>query len=216
MVRVTGTVAIAVIAFGFMPGAHASSMGWTWQRSGDIQQPVEQESPNFFFCGGSAGPLNCAFDPSTWVTNPTGCAWDVDDYTDLLGANAIAKDQTVSTSVCAVADGYDNYGFDNHPVQTVTTASTDALVVTLASDNGSSFTAIPQYDKASRAWTYRICTVDRTPGPYPVIDGSNGGTGIVVNWTLTITNASGQPQRKVTSMLQLGGWGLFDTGCPAP
>ena len=211
--RLLGVAVIAVVAIGFAPVAHAASTGWTWQRRDDIQQPVEQQSPNFFDCGGSLGPVYCAFEPSTWVGNPTSCIWDVDDYIDMFGSGTLAKDQAVSTTVCAIADGYDNFAVDNHPVEVLTTSGTDALLVTLTSDNGVTFTATPQYDKVNRGWTYRICTADATPGPYPVIDGSNGGTGVVVNWTLTVTNLSGQPQRKTTSVLQTGGFGLYTTGC---
>ena len=192
----------------------AGSTSWGWQQAQNIQQPVEQQSPNFFFCGGALGPVNCAFDPSTWVSNPTGCVWDMDDYIDVSGNGDLPKGQTMSTTTCAVADGFDNYGNDNHPVEVLVTAPTNALTVTLVNDFGVSFTATPVYSRAARAWQFQICTRDTTPGPFPVIDGSNGGTGTIVNWPRSVTNDSNQTLRRARAVFDIGGYGLYDTGCP--
>ena len=203
-----------------MPAADAGpQQGWTWQRTTYIHQPVEQESPNFFNCAGAWGGASggtCAPDESTWVTNPTGCVWDVDDSYAWAGSSDLAKGTSQSATACAVADQYDNFAGDDHSVQAVVSAPSGALAVTVTSDQGDAYTATPVYDKASRAWVYRVCELDLTPGPYPTIDGSNGGTGTVVNWTITVTNNTGQAVKRVTAILQLGLQvaGQYSTGCP--
>src|SRR3954453_7608727 len=124
------TILIALTAFA--PRAQAKP-GWWWNRVDNLQDPVEQESPNFFFCGGSAGPINCAFDPSTWVDNPTPCAWDVDDHIDISGSATLPRKATVTASFCTMSDGYDNYGGDDHSVEVAVGAPVDSLTVRLTS-----------------------------------------------------------------------------------
>jgi hypothetical protein len=195
----------------FAPRAQAKP-GWWWNRVDNLQDPVEQESPNFFFCGGSAGPVNCAFDPSTWVVNPTPCAWDVDDHIDISGSATLPRKTTTTASFCTMSDGFDNYGGDDHSVEVLVGAPVDNFTVTLTSSRGFSTAASPTYEQGQ--WTYRICTFDRTPGPYDVIDGSNGGTGLRTDWTLSVTNP-GQQQGKVGAILQTGFTGIYATGCPS-
>jgi hypothetical protein len=55
-----------------------------------------------------------------------------------------------------------------------------------------------------RTYRYGVCFLDRRPGPYPPIEGSNGGTGIPVTYTVTITNEGGRAVRDVFAELRAG------------
>jgi len=89
------------------------------------------------------------------------------------------------------------------------------LQITLSNDHGISISATPSRN-SDKTYNYMLCTKDTTPGPYPVIEGSNGGTGIVVPWTMTITNQTAKTIRSITALLQTGpqGSSIYSTGCP--
>jgi hypothetical protein len=172
----------------------------------DIQNPVEQQSPNYFYCGGTIGPINCAFDPSTWVNNHTGCAWDVDDvYSDLASSGLVRANSTATDSHCLITDGR-----VFHKIQIMVQAPTSALTVKLENTAGLSWT-VPAV-KAGSAYKYALCVSDDTPGPYIVIDGSNGGTGRLVNYTLSITNATKRDVKSIMAEYQIG-HGSFAVTC---
>jgi len=172
----------------------------------DLQNPVEQQSPNFmqYDCGSNGTPTNRGCDPSTWVNNPTSCVWDVDDYIDVTGYGTL--NGTASGSLCIVADGLNYIGGDNHPIQVRVTAQSQNLVVTLKNDQGVSVVAGRPTPFAGGTgggnWAYTICTSDLTSGPYATIADSNGGTGRIVNYTLTVSSA--KKTNGVFAVLQAG------------
>lgn len=171
----------------------------------EIQQPVEQESPNFFACMVDPS-VTC--DPSTWVYNPTTCVWDVDDGVDwIAGAAPLVVGATVTVSDCLIADGL--FSFGHHHVQASVSATSPDLAVTMTNDAGFSIpaTRIAQ----GSGWQYRICSYDSTLGPYQTIPDSNGGFGRIVNYTLTIHN-EGRKVRSATGVFVLG-LSAFDMGC---
>lgn len=161
-----------------------------------LQYPVEQESPNYFYnnCGGNPSNPNC--DPSTWVNNPTDCAWDVDDsiYWEAYNRHGmgLSTGSTTSISLCIIADGYDNYWGDNHTVLTTIQATKDpGITATITNNQGFNQELVRSGSQNNYSWSF--CTVDLTgfPNPpawYPLIDNSNSGTGIPVVYTLTIQN----------------------------
>jgi len=163
----------------------------------DYQPVVEQQSPNFFHapCSGGAGD-GC--DPSTWVVNPlrsAPCAWDVDDhFVYSAGSGYVEAGTSASVSVCVVADANDNYGGDDHMLKASVWAPTPNLTVTLADDQGVSLTLAPVPDGNGYRWD--ACRVDHTAGPFHEIPGSNGGVGLLVWHTLTVT----APDRTVRSV----------------
>lgn len=191
-------VAGVVLAIGatLLHPANAGNAGLVFTQDWvQIQQPVEQQSPDFF-----GGP---GTHPETWVTNPTPCDWDVDDAQSWAGSGAIAANASVSTSLCVVSDGL--YSFAHYEVaQASIHASTDRLVVTLSNDQGQSW-LVPAAP-SGHDFNYVLCLAQLRPGPYPTIDGSNGGYGIRVTYTLTITT-TGHAARGVNAVLQSVGNG---------
>ncbi|HSX23496.1 MAG TPA: hypothetical protein VLE74_00115 [Candidatus Saccharimonadales bacterium] len=183
---------------------------------GDIQYPVEQESPNFFFCGGSQGPIKCAFDQSTWVRNPTSCVWDVDDYIDRSGTGNVAGGTTATDTTCLIADSYTNYGGDRKTIEVNISSSSSNLQVSLVNSNGVKWAATPVAQK--RGYLYALCIKDPTAGSmtFPVLANSNGGTGQRVDYTLSIYNPN-KTTRSVNAGEQLtgAGPGLYSFTCPA-
>lgn len=158
------------------------------QQGGDIQYPVEQQSPGFFY----------QQDWSTqgeWVKNPTAqaanpCAWDVDDQIYYSASGKLAPGASVSGTLCVVADQYDNFGGDDHLFMVKASNSTPDVTISLSSDQGFSTTLTPT--KVGKSYEWKMCKVDHTPGPYAAVEGSNGGTGTFVKYTVTVTNTSRQ------------------------
>jgi hypothetical protein len=175
--------------------------GATWS----LNDPVEQESPNFFYCGGSLGPLWCDFDPSTWVTNPTGCAWDVDDILVRRGYGDLASGDTASDSICLIADSHINFGGDPHIIDVWLVAPMDSLEVTVTNTAGVTWVLTPVERKHD--YLYGACfydTVAQRDQTYPVVPDSNGGTGTRVDYRLTVTNP-GRTVRSVTAYEEVRG-----------
>jgi hypothetical protein len=165
------------------------------------QQPVEQQSPGF--------PTS---DPTTWVTNPLDCDWDVDDETTWFGQGTVEAGTPSVTTTCVVADGADNVSMDSHAVQAHVLSASNNLTVTLTNSQGVSWTAVPTVSKTGAEW--KFCVIDPTrAGVYPVIPGSNGGTGIQVFYTLTIA-ATNRTARSVTAAYQTGGMTPAYNICP--
>ncbi len=178
---------------------------------GPLQYPVEQESPNFFQCGGSLGPVYCPFDPSTWVSNPTNCAWDIDDVTTAAsGPGAQYLDAGVSTrgSLCVVSDGHYNFSGDPHAIFAGVGSPKPSLVVTVANDQGQSWTVQPVHSSYDHMYHYNWCHLDRYPYPvswYPVIPNSNGGIGVVVTYTMTVSNPTSRQVKGVYAGMHTDG-----------
>lgn len=156
---------------------------------GQVNDPVEQQSPNFFRCKHEPPLEPC--DSRTWVVNPLGgvpCAWDVDDHFIHQGYGYVEAGGRVRGSMCVVADQYDNFGGDDHMLFASVYAPEDSLTVTLTNDRGVARPLEPVPDGNGYRWY--VCHVDHTPGPYPEIPDSNGGTGLPVTYTLDVVAGS--------------------------
>jgi hypothetical protein len=149
---------------------------------------------------------------------PLSCNWDVDDWSRFEAYGTQPKGATSSVSTCVVADGYENYGGDNHRISVKVYAATPGMTVTLTNSQGLSWSMIPVYDSSLHLYLWTMCIFDRTgyPNPidwYPVIAGSNGGTGIPVTYTLTLT-AGDRDVRKVAAIFIDGSEGNTHWTCP--
>lgn len=175
-------------------GQQPLALSLSWNQTGTVEQ---QSCPS----GGPAWP-DC--DPATWVNNPTGsllngpCAWDVDDNFDFDGFGYVDAGTTRSGVRCVVADAYNNWGGDDHMLFATVNAPANTLTVTLSNDQGVSLPMAPVVNGSG--YRYYVCHVDHTPGPYPTIAGSNGGTGTVVTYTLSVT-AGAHAVRSVSASL---------------
>jgi len=175
------------------------------------QNPVEQESPNFFYvCGNNpTAPPPC--DPSTWVTNPTACDWDVDDMTVLQGFGDLAAGASGAGSMCMVADGVCCFGGDPHRFEVSVAADVATLNVRLTSSQG--FSASATVAPEGHGFRYLVCARDPAAPPFQTIPDSNGGTGRVDTWTVSISNPSTHTVRGIYAMLQTGFTGPFASLC---
>ena len=143
------------------------------------QDPVEQESPNFFDNNCGFNPANPACDPSTWVTNPTDCTWDVDDSTADMGFGYLTG--TVTDSLCVVADEYDNFGGDDKRIEARVYAPANTLTVTFQGQS-----VIPVVSGSGFEWLACVHEHETVFGPIPV---SNGGTGRILTFDLMVSAA---------------------------
>jgi hypothetical protein len=167
---------------GFALRSYAAT--WGYERSPDLQNPVEQAMPN----GSNA---TCTPDPGTvCIVNPTNCAWDIDDSIYRVGNGSLNANTSFSDTQCVMADGYGSS--DHHAMAFLTTSPSKDLKVTVTNSQGMSWTASPVVNSNSnRNWDYRLCIMDDTRlGAYPPVEGSNGGNATPVDYTYTITAGS--------------------------
>jgi len=180
----------------------------------DHQYVVEQQSPLFFFSNCGIYPLLPECDPAVNVVNPTECGWDVDDFTDFTAFGSLAGGETASQSLCVIEDGFNNYGGDTHSVQVLVTSSSPGLEVTLSNTFNGAARGAPA--PSGKEYQYLLCVLDPTAGGYAEIPGSHGGTGLRVDYTLTIRNPKRQ-QAKVRAFFQMQSWwGVGNLSIPCP
>ena len=206
---------VGAVALFISLAAPASKGGKTYLTSlapsfQDLQYPVEQESPNFFNCGGSIGPIHCPFDQSTWVNNPTDCVWDVDDGIQHQSIGTFKGGSTVTDTACLVDDGL--VGFGHRHAEVNVAASSPGLKITLSNDKGFSQTAIP-VQQTKNSYLYLLCIYDDTAGPYPTIADSNNGYGVEVNYTLTAVNPSNHDYGSTAMLFSVGIDRKISSGC---
>lgn len=136
-----------------------------------LQQPVEQQTP-----GGATQP-----DRSLWVTNPTGCLWDTDDWLEARLSGKWAKGETRTYTDCVVADN------DRHVARLELSAGLTGSI-TIDGVNVGLCGATPWYG-------------DPEYLALPEVEGSNGGHGRIVQVTWTVTNPG--HTRKGTAFLRI-------------
>lgn len=167
------------------------------------QNYIEQQSPDYY--------SGVRLFPETWVKNPWSgttreCGWDVDDAHADVASGTLPAGEKIATSYCIVGDGFNSFGGDNHRVEAYVLGEA-GLTVRLTSDRGYSETAV------FSGGSYLICHVENMPGPYPVVDGSNGGTGLRETYTLTVENPTSRKSRGVWAMLQTGFNTIYAVPC---
>lgn len=135
------------------------------------------------------------------VVNSDGCLWDIDDNWRMGDGGNLGAGEVASASQCLVADGA--YHLTGVSVE----ALSPQLKVTVGYEpQAVVFTLTPeQIDR--RLWRYLGCVTGPLYGNWPalpVIEGSNGGHGLVTTVTVTVENLSDRPARDVAAMLELG------------
>jgi len=193
--------------------------------SGNIQDPVEQLSPDWDYASNVYNMWRCTHDGTeqdmadgtgtehadSCVHNPTRCVWDDDDHDLSAGSGYLATGATTRATICSIADGADNTGGDDKTAEAWVYSPQRTLAVTMTDTRGHSWTAVPIANK--NGWDYLICIREQEPGPFPLIDGSNGGTGIRIDYTLTVT--ASRKTNGIAAYLQT--WGFVRdllTPCP--
>jgi hypothetical protein len=196
------TIAIAVLAavmllplaatanpqpFAFSPGTSSIS-----------RSCVEQESD----------PPDCS---GAVVTNPTVCVWTVDQQFSDVALGRLSAGTSGSDHLCLISDGVLNYSGEPHWVEVSIFANSPDLTVTLSDSAGQAWTARPS-PGASKTWTYALCEPGALLSSYPIIPNSNGGTGVQVDYTVTVAN----PTAHTTITVVGGGWVIGGTGLEFP
>ena len=194
---------------------------WTWTQTWQvIQQPVEQESPDFCDpttnqCSGARCTISGT---DTCVYNPTNCGWDSDDSEQWQGFGTVVKNESHSLSWCVIADGYDGAGGDQHRIQARIFSQTPDVTISFTNDYGVSYPQpVPILSGKNFIWLYceRDITDQGKPiSYYPVIPNSNGGTGEIVNYTLNVTTGAIKGSASLQVNTSAGNSGPNDLGCP--
>ena len=98
-----------------------------------LQNPVEQQSPDFFF-----GP---GISPQTWVYNLTGCVWDVDDNQVRYDTDGyVEPGVSVEDTLCVNAD-WAGFNYSGHLAGVSLWSGSADLLVTISFSPGGYFTA---------------------------------------------------------------------------
>jgi hypothetical protein len=165
-----------------------SAVSLTFQQgplNDNIQQPVEQQSPDFFF-----GP---GIHPETWVNNPTGCVWDADDELERqsVGRQYLDPGVTVNDQLCMIAD-WAGYSYGGHHAGVHFSSNSPNIAVSITFAPGWTFTVPGVFDPVTRNYDYNGCQrapwyIEGDLALQPILN-SNGGVGVPTKVKLTITN----------------------------
>ena len=144
-------------------------------------------------------------DTSGWVHNTTGCIWNDADQRFRRGDGNLAANVTKTDSMCLVADGVSNTFFP-HVVQVNIYAPSNSLTVLLSNSDGDVWQAGPSV-KSGNQRLWKICVVDPVATRYsvwPEVPDTNGGVGLITNYTLQIDN-SAKTTRNIVAFWQMAG-----------
>lgn len=170
---------------------------------------VEQQSPAVFNHQSPESWLD--FCPEECVKNITTCNWDVDDHEDYHAGGTLQANTTISITDCIVWDGAYNWAH-YEKIQAHVHGKTAGWSAELTNSLGESWPLEPVYDSAQRNYSATVCLSIRRDHPvdgYPEIPGTNGGRGIPVDYTLSMTGGT-RAVRDVVGILHLGARGVFD------
>ena len=217
-------IRLALVAFVLLSAVPASAGPSTFVFRQDFQQVsswIEQQSqPQFPDCT----LTTCVHRPLP-PEPPLNCHWDVDDWGRVEGFGTLPKLTSASGSTCVVADGYDHghsppgspyWGQGDHRISVKVFAPRPDMTVTLSNSQGLSWNIPATPNGNGYAWLFCMYDMTGQPNPpswYPVIPGTNGGTGIPVTYTLTLT-AGSRDVRDVFAYFIDGSEGNTHWECP--
>jgi hypothetical protein len=182
---------------------------------------VEQESPHWAYPDNGYNQWHCTHDgtfeeyqtgagtehPDNCVHDPTGCTWDVDALDYDTGHGYLRAGSTATGSKCVIADDGNGkpggWAGDRKTVEAHVYAPVPTLTVRLADNRGHSQTAEPV--SAGNGYRYAVCLTEDEPGPFDPIPDSNGGTGLRIDYTLSVT-AGARNVRDIAVHFQSFGW----------
>lgn len=199
----------------FPVAAHGGPSTFAWSVISNVQidQPVEQQTP--WIDDGGPGQPWWPNDRSLWVTNPTGCAWDVDDHWQVFADGALTA---ASYPFCFVVEtpsvhntlwGQEGWwSFAPRALAVSVRSSSPSLTVKACFSPGACTTFPPQQEK--RSYNYHGC-VRLTTQNASEIAGSNGGLGEITQGTLTASSAK---RVSATGTAEIaGGFGDWSAYC---
>jgi len=217
MKRLLGLAVLAVLLPGSASGSNkpvplGSSFGGV--RGGSGVNVVEQQS-------------NYPYD-STAVTNPTGCAWDINDWNDTGTDGYLNAGASYSMTVCQISDPDPVYRTINGTAAWWSSphgyfsgwvaAPSGALTVTACySPQGRCFPLGSVLSGGQYQWLICSHAVYTSSDPAVMeIAGSNGGHGVVTNVALTVTNPTGARIKNIVLQAGVSSDVQKEPGCPYP
>ena len=178
--------AAALLAVSVTIGARPQEGAWRMTALSH-HTPVEQQTP-----GGASQP-----DESLWVTNPTSCVWDADDYERFVFSGVLAAGASMSLTRCVIGDWIAHLAsIVSYDAGVSVSVEFDSVAVTGAS---AACIAGPDFDYGSPTLS--------------LIEGSNGGVGSVMVVTFTVTNTLGRKVQKAGAGAYLGSHDFQPPGC---
>jgi hypothetical protein len=170
-----------------------------------ISTIIKQLSPN----GRDCDPAECVVNP--WIGTPDVCAWDYDDVWRYRGAGKLASQSSVSASICHVA-----YAGDAVTVlvsELLLWSSSPGLVIQI--EDGLGTVSQADVSRSGKDYVYLACSYDSIPGPFPEIEGSNGGHGTPIQYAVTISNPTSKSITVDNAAYSYGGAPIGHL-CPYP
>lgn len=157
------------------------------------------------------------------VSPPAPCAWDSDDALSIAGTGDLAAGASASYTFCVIHDSFDHPEYSSHPTAFRVDSPSPSLLLRISYDYDPSYTVTsgPPTRLPDGTYEYRLCyqvRVGVVGQVFPVIDYSNGGTGVRVQTTVTLTNLSGKTVRKSEAHVTNGFYNnpyllWWDNGC---
>jgi len=186
------TLALTAALVGLMAASgDAAPNELVWDRDyASLQNPVEQQT-----CDGGFNEPDCP--PELWVTNRTGCPWDVDDHIEARASARLRPGESIGGNECLIGDAWHRIA-----VAGCVGVNGDALVRL-------EVRTPPAVISVERRGS--PCAIACIVGPaYPYesvymqeIEGSNGGRGVVATLTASVTNAGkGRKDSRVSLVLK--------------
>jgi len=214
LVAAIGAVALAV-AFALPVSAKGNPVfAWGPTSNRAIANIVEQQSPDFFYNGGSAGGayycthgIDGATHSDTCAHNLSSCAWNEDDEI-VNGSYGVLNAGTTSFTDCLIADNTQVLPATHiqgmHLIGlSLVTDSPDLVVTITYQPQNVAFMFTPRL--IGGRYEYSGCIV----GPLPdgdqlqAIAGSNGGWGVTGTFTVSTTNQTGHRWQKTQASFYL-------------
>lgn len=160
------------------------------------------------------------------VTNPTNCAWDVDDNANADGIGYLAAGMSASYSYCRVEDALVPGSTMNTWIACVfACVNPDSLAVTAPSPNltvmfcmtpGRCWTPPAVFIRSAHRYEYAVCAgafyVPDDPAVQTIPD-SGGGFGVVTGETFSVTNATARTIKDIYAQASQSGWAQGSYAC---
>lgn len=222
------SIAVAsALAAAATAGGGPQQFGFHLLSNVQIDNPVEQQTPEVTDCVVACPWTNTT---SLWVTNPyrsLPCAWDVDDHWQLGDTNGyLGPGASAVARACLVAEADHIYNtvyglsawYSNSPrrVSLNLAAPSASLSATICfSPQSQCFALVPRYDPGSHTFHYDGCALlsygvgDPALGPVP----NSVGIGVVTTATVTVANPTARKIAKIDGSLRVEGGYVAVTYC---
>lgn len=212
VLALTLTLGATVSARNMNPGQQALDLTRT-NGTGQWSRIIEKQS--WWLSSGTV-------DPDHTIVNPRrNCSWDINDHGAVWSQGTFASGATVSTTSCHIWDFDPIFGCKSglctvwsgpsNWVGEIVTASGPVDVSVCFSPQDRCFNLVAL---STRPWVYRSCIqILYTPDDPAVteVPDSNGGRGVISDWTITLTNPGSKNLKSV-----LLDWGISSDAFPAP